>query len=298
MRIVFYNDFVPGIIADDGSIVRIDGLLSSHERAQDVLIELIGRFEALREELAGLSSRGGGEAASAVRLRQPVPRPGKIVCARGNYREGSEREPWPLDAFLKSPDAVIGPSDTVRFPVRDHPVFHHEAELAIVIGNAGKDFPADQAFSHVFGYTAFMDVSARKGLGRNDGVSFLGKSYDTFAPIGPCILTKDEVQDPNSLQVRYFVNDDPRHDYNTSDMEHPIPELLEFLGSIMTLKPGDVVACGTNHQQIGPLQHGDVARIEIEEIGEFSVVVDDPLGRNWERVIDQEMAQRVRQAPT
>ena len=297
MRIIFYDDFLPGLIADDGSVAAISSL-SAHEHPQDVLVELISRFDQMKEELEQASHRGGGMPLSDVRLRPPVPRPGKLLCARGNYRENSEREPWPLDAFLKSPDAVTGPGDTVRLPTRDHPVFHHEAELAVVIGTEGKDFPADEAMSHVFGYTAFMDVSARKGIGRKDGASFLGKSYDTFAPLGPCILTSDEMTDPHSLQVRYFVNDEPRHDYNTADMEHPIPNLLEFLASVMTLKPGDVVSCGTNHQQIGPLQHGDVARIEIEKIGEFFVDVEDPLKRVWERTIDQEMAHRVRQAPT
>jgi len=298
MRVVFYDEFVPGLIADDGSVVRIDRLRPGHEHPQDVLVELITRFDDLRDDLEQVARRGGGIPATEVRLRSPVPRPGKLVCARGNYRENSQREPWPLDAFLKSPDAVIGPGDTVRLPAREHPVFHHEAELAVVIGAEGKDFGAGEAMAHVFGYAAFMDVSARKGLGRQDGASFLGKSYDTFAPMGPCVLTRDEVEDPHSLRVRYFVNDEPRHDYNTSDMEHPIPELLEFLASIMTLRSGDVVACGTNHQQIGPLQHGDVARIAIERIGEFSVTVDDPLRRSWARKIDQEMARRVRQAPT
>lgn len=297
MKLVLFDDFRPGVL--DGEVVfPIDELLDLDSAAhpQDRIVEVITRFADLRSSVEALVAGGARLPVTDIRLRPPLPRPGKIICARANYREGSDREPWPMDAFLKSPEAVIGPGDTVVLPERLHDVFHHEAELAVVIGKEASNVPAGAVMDHVFGYTGFMDVSARKGIGRPDGASFLGKSYDTFAPLGPAIVTADEIPDPHALQVRYWVNGEPRHDYNTSDIEHGVPEFLEFVSSVMTLRPGDVVAMGTNHQQVGPLQHGDLAVLDIEGIGRLTVDVVDPLQRTWAREIDQEIATKVRQS--
>lgn len=297
MKLVLFDDFRPGVL--DGDVVcPIDELFDLDRAAhpQDRIVEVITRFAELRPAIEALGAGGARLPVADIRLRPPLPRPGKIVCARANYREGSDREPWPMDAFLKSPEAVIGPGGTVVLPERLHDVFHHEAELAVVIGEEASNVPAGAVMDHVFGYTGFMDVSARKGIGRPDGASFLGKSYDTFAPLGPAIVTADEIPDPHVLQVRYWVNGDPRHDYNTSDIEHGVPEFLEFVSSVMTLRPGDVVAMGTNHQQVGPLQHGDRAVLDIEGIGRLTVDVIDPLQRTWSREIDQDIATKVRQS--
>jgi 2-keto-4-pentenoate hydratase/2-oxohepta-3-ene-1,7-dioic acid hydratase in catechol pathway len=298
VKLVLFDDYRPGVLIGD-LVCPIDHLLDFEPatRPQDRIVEVIGRFAELRPSVEEHLATGATVRLSELRLRPPLPRPGKIICARANYREGSDREPWPMDAFLKSPEAVIGPGDTVVLPERLHDVFHHEAELAVVIGKEASNVPAREAMDHVFGYTGFMDVSARKGIGRPDGASFLGKSYNSFAPLGPAIVTADAIPDPHSLQVRYWVNGDLRHDYNTSDIEHGVPEFLEFLSSVMTLCPGDVVAMGTNHQQIGPLQHGDHATLEIDGIGRLTVDVVDPLRRTWAREVDHEIATKVRQSP-
>jgi len=261
---------------------------------QDRIVDVIERFAELRPAIEAHLATAPAVPIGEVALRPPLPRPGKIICARANYREGTDREPWPMDAFLKSPEAVIGPGDTVVLPERQHTIFHHEAELAVVIGRKATNVPSHLVMDHVFGYTGFMDISARKGIGRPDGAGFLGKSYDTFAPLGPAVVTADEIPDPHVLQVRYWVNDELRHDYNTGDIEHGVPEFLEFVSSVMTLCPGDVVSMGTNHQQIGPVQDGDVAVLEIDGIGRLSVNVVDPLHRVWPREIDQEVATKVR----
>ena len=295
MKLVLFDDYRPGVLAGD-AVCPVDDLLDldASARPQDRMVEVIERFPELRPAMEARVAAGAGLSLAQVRLRPPLPRPGKIICARANYREGSDREPWPMDAFLKSPEAVIGPGDTVVLPERRHDVFHHEAELAVVIGKEATNVPAGAVMDHVFGYTGFMDVSARKGIGRPDGASFLGKSYNTFAPLGPAIVTPDEIPDPHVLQVRYWVSGELRHDYNTSDIEHGVPEFIEFVSSVMTLRPGDVVAMGTNHQQIGPLQNGDVAVLEIEGVGRLTVDVVDPLQRTWAREIDQEIATKVR----
>jgi 2-keto-4-pentenoate hydratase/2-oxohepta-3-ene-1,7-dioic acid hydratase in catechol pathway len=138
----------------------------------------------------------------------------------------------------------------------------------------------------VFGYTCLIDVSAR-GEGRRTwrAGSWLGKSFDTFAPIGPCIVTADEIPEPNDLVVRFWNDGQLRHNYNTDDMEHRVPELVEFASTIMTLNTGDLIACGTNHEGLGALQDGETVEIEIERIGRMSLKVADPLKRSWERGI-------------
>ncbi|MBI4496965.1 MAG: fumarylacetoacetate hydrolase family protein, partial [Chloroflexi bacterium] len=165
---------------------------------------------------------------------------------------------------------------------------------AVVIGRYAKNVKAANAMDYVFGYAAFIDVSAR-GLGRTGMNSFIGKSFDTFAPIGPCIVTADEIPDPHKLHVQLWDDGQLRHDYNTDDMEHQIPALLEWATNVMGLNPGDFLACGTNHQGLGPMQDGERVEIEIERIGRFGVNVVDPLKRTWPKMVDVEAARRVRE---
>ena len=222
-----------------------------------------------------------------------MPRPPKLIAAFGNYREGSDRERQTQDMFLESPDSVIGPNGTVVLPNHPATIFHHEAELALVVGQRAKDLPADErALEALAGYTCAIDVSAR-GLGRI-GPSRIGKSFDTFTPLGPAIVTVDEVPDPQNLHVTLSVNGEPRQDYTTRDMEYSVVEVLAFISSYMTLVPGDVIMCGTNHQGLGALQDGDQVEMTIDGIGTLAVSVRDPQRREWPRGVDQEMAARQR----
>ena len=168
--------------------------------------------------------------------------------------------------------------------------------LAFVIGKAATNVPVAQALDHIFGYTTSVDVSARAPV---EGEATLpgeyGKSFDTFLPIGPAITTADEIKDPNNLNVKYRVNGDLRQDYNTSDMEHSIAYLIAALSANMTLKPGDLILCGTNHQGLGPLQDGDVGEIEIEGVGRSSNNVVDSMKRTWSRAVDPTTGTRIRE---
>jgi 2-keto-4-pentenoate hydratase/2-oxohepta-3-ene-1,7-dioic acid hydratase in catechol pathway len=146
---------------------------------------------------------------------------------------------------------------------------------------------------HVFGYTVFNDVSAR-GTGRPNIVSFLGKSFDTFAAFGPWITTKDDIVDPYALSITVDVNGERRQDFSTADMERTIPDLIAYISSVTTLNPGDVICCGTNHQGLGAMQDGDEVVTAVSGIGSFTLHVHDPLGRTWERGVDHEMAARVK----
>ena len=191
--------------------------------------------------------------------------------------------------FLKNSteDAVIGPGDTIVLPELTEPwMFMHEAELALVMKGPAKNVKQADWRSAVFGYTGMIDVSAR-GEGRRTwkAGSWLCKSFDSFAPIGPCIATADEIPNPNDVHVQFWVDGQLRHNYNTDDMEHTVPELVEFATAIMTMRSGDLISCGTNHEGLGPLQDGETVDFEIHGIGRMRLHVEDPLKRSWDKGI-------------
>ena len=295
VRIAMHGDGRMAVVASDDTLVAINDLLETYEPLgpQDLLPDLATHWDALRPELERRAAAGGGTPLAAARLRAPLTRPGKIVCLIGNYREGTDRPIQILDIFFKSPEGISGDGDTVVLPPHDASIFHHEAELAVVIGRQTKDVAREDALGAVFGYTAYNDVSAR-GIGREGIASFLGKSFDTFAGFGPWIVTADELPDPQRLRVNVTVNGEWRQDYATTDMERPVAELIAYISSVTTLRPGDVICCGTNHQGLGSMQHGDAVTTTVEGIGSFTLHVNDPQRRVWERGIDIAMAQRVK----
>ena len=297
MRIAAFDDARLGVVAHDDTIVDVTDLLQPYEPLgpEDLLPDLITHFQELRPELARRAAAGNGKPLDVVRLHSPLTRPSKIICLMGNYREGTDRPLQILDLFFKSPEMISGPGDTVVLPPHQANIFHHEGEIAVVIGREAKDLSADEAMDAVFGYVAFNDISAR-GLGRTGINSFLGKSFDTFAAFGPWIVTKDEIPDPQSLSITVDVNGERRQDYSTSDMERPVPELLTYISSVTTLHPGDVICCGTNHQGLGSVQDGDAVVTTVSGIGSFTLHVQDEHERAWQRGIDREAGERVKAA--
>jgi 2-keto-4-pentenoate hydratase/2-oxohepta-3-ene-1,7-dioic acid hydratase in catechol pathway len=295
MRIAMFDEGRIGVVAHDQTLVAVNDLLEPFEPLgpEDLLPDLISHFAVLRPELERRSAAGGGRALTQARLRSPLARPSKIVCLIGNYREGTDRPIQILDIFFKSPEGISGDGDTVTLPPHDASIFHHEAELAVVIGRETKDVAQDAALKSVFGYTGYNDVSAR-GIGREGIASFLGKSFDTFAGFGPWIVTADEIPDPQQLHVTVDVNGERRQDYGTTDMERPVSELIAYISSVTTLHPGDVICCGTNHQGLGSMQQGDAVTTTVQGIGSFTLHVEDPQGRAWQRGVDLAMAQRVK----
>ncbi len=296
MRLVLTRDERIGA-QRDGGMVDVSAAFADirYRTATDRMPRVLAVLRERRARVEELMA--SGERVSLPDLQAPVPRPPKLIAAFGNYREGADRERQVQDMFLESPDSVIGPNGTVILPNHPATIFHHEAELALVVGQRAKDLPADErALEALAGYTCAMDVSAR-GLGRM-GPSRIGKSFDTFTPLGPAIVTVDEVPDPQNLRVTLSVNGEPRQDYSTRDMEYSVIEVLSFITSYMTLIPGDVLMCGTNHQGLGALQDGDRTEMTIEGIGTLAVSVRDPQHREWPRGIDQEMAARQRAVGT
>ena len=278
---------LPGVLVDQG-VIDISAAVRLSYTPQLTMQSIIDNFDSLRPGLENLIRRVPAIPLDEAQLVSPLPRPGKILACIANYWEHQQREARPLNMFMKNPDAVIGPGATITLPEFTVPwIFMHEAELALVMKGPFKMVKAKDWRKAVFGYTAMIDVSAREHGRRtwpaNPLTSWLGKSFDTFAPIGPCIATADEIEDPNNLVVRFWNDGQLRHNYSTDDMEHRVPELVEFATTVMTMNSGDVIACGTNHEGLGALQDGETVEIEIERIGKMTLKVSDPLKRKWER---------------
>lgn len=292
MRIVNTAEFGVGVQREDG-VVDVSAIFEDipYRTEVDRMPRILGVFNERKDKVAEMAA--SADVTAKATILAPVPRPPKLIAALRNYFEGVQRERDELDMFLESPDSVLAPGGTVVLPPHPASIFHHEAELAIVIGQRSKNLPADErALEALAGYTCSMDISGRN-LGRM-APSRIGKSFTTFTPLGPAIVTPDEVPDPQNLTIRLTVNDQLRQEYATSDMEYSVIECLAFITSYMTLVPGDVLMLGTNHQGLGPVQHGDRVLMEIDKVGSLEVSVVDEQRRTWPYEVDQEMAARAR----
>ncbi len=293
MRLTFFNDFKLGIIKGETVIDVTDAVQSiPNTRPHNLISGLIEHFDEYRGRLEQISAQGKGISASQVRLRAPLPRPVNIDCMAVNYMEnGTRPAPAPINAFHKSPSAIIGDGDTMILPDVAATIFEGEAELGVVIGKRACNVSAAEAMNYVFGYLNFIDGSAR-GLPPPGNTFFQMKSRDTFAPIGPYLVTADEVPDPQNLQVQLWTNGVLMQNFNTSDMAHKIPRCIEWITSIHTLEPGDIIATGTNHRGLNPFQDGDQIEIETEGLGRLHVRVRDDLKRTWARQTRWERQQK------
>jgi len=283
VKLLFFDDFRLGVLNGD-AVVDVSDVVRDmpHTGPHDLINGLIERFDQYRERLEA-AGRGQGAPLAQVRVRPPLPRPHAIVCMAVNYMEdGTRSEPAPINAFLKTGNTVIGPGDAMILPDVPATIFEGEAELALVIGKRCSGVSASDAMSYVFGYTNFIDGSAR-GLPPPGNVFYQMKSRDTFAPIGPLLVTADEVPDPQRLAVRLWVNGQLMQDFNTSDMAHNIARCIEWASSIHTLEPGDVLATGTNHRGLSPFMDGDVVELECSGLGRLRIAVRDDLKRTWKR---------------
>lgn len=215
--------------------------------------------------------------ANRVTLQAPIPRPGKLLCMGHNYIDHSATTPGTLpefpNLFLKAASAVIGPNQPVLIPAASSKV-DYEGEFCFVIGKSARHVSESQAMDYVAGYTILNDVTARDFAGR---VSqwMVGKSFDTFAPLGPTLVTKDEVPDPHTLELVLTVNGHVRQHSNTGNTIFSIPFLIAYLSQAMTLEVGDVISTGTpsgSGAGMKPpvfLTAGDVVAIKVEKIGEL-----------------------------
>lgn len=210
-------------------------------------------------------------------LLAPIPEPGKVICIGLNYRDHAEESGMDIPSepvcFSKFANTITGPETTIKLPAVSKQV-DYEAELVVVIGKTGKNIPAGEALNHVAGYMNGNDVSARDWqIGRPGGQWLLGKTPDTFAPIGPWLVTTEEAGDPNNLKIALRLNGESMQDSNTKEFIFTVEEVIEHLSKIMTLEPGDIIFTGTppgvGMARKPPvfLKPGDATEVEIEGLG-------------------------------
>ncbi|MPY71137.1 MAG: fumarylacetoacetate hydrolase [Alphaproteobacteria bacterium] len=286
MKILYFDDFKLGVLKDGDTVVDVSAVVQDipHTGPHDLINGLIERFDAYRAKLEDAVAKGKGMPVSSVRIRPPLPKPGNIDCMAVNYMEDGTRDaPAPINAFLKSPNGIIGDGDTMVLPDVPATIFEGEAEIALVIGKRGYRIKAEDAMDHIFGYVNFIDGSAR-GLPPPGNTFYQMKSRETFAPIGPYLVTKDEIEDPQKLQIRLWNNGELMQNFNTDDMAHDIPRSVAFVSNVHTLEPGDVLATGTNHRGLNPFMDGDKVELECEGLGRLTIHIKDDLKRTWKRV--------------
>ena len=284
MKILYFNDFRLGILKGD-HVVDVTSLVENipHSGPGDLINGVIEHFDDFRPRIEAMVAQQTGVPYAGLVIRPPLTKPTTIDCMAVNYMEdGTKSEPAPINAFLKSPTAIIGPGEKMVLPDMPASVFEGEAELALVIGKRASRVSQADAMKHVFGYVNFIDGSAR-GVKPDTNVFYQMKSRQTFAPIGPYIVTADEIKDPQELKVQLWVNGNLRQNFNTNDMAHKIPRCIEWVSHIHDLLPGDILATGTNHRGLNAFQHNDKVELEVEGLGRLAITVHDDLHRTWTR---------------
>jgi 2-keto-4-pentenoate hydratase/2-oxohepta-3-ene-1,7-dioic acid hydratase in catechol pathway len=293
VKLAFFDDFRLGVIKDN-LMVDVSAVVRDipHTGPHDLISGLIARFPDYKARLEQAANTGTAMPAGKIRLRSPLPKPANIDCMAVNYMEdGTRSEPAPINAFFKSPNCVIGDGDTMVLPDVPATIFEGEAEVAVIIGKRASNVSEADAMGHVFGYCNFIDGSAR-GLLPPGNTFYQMKSRETFAPMGPWLVTADEIADPQKLQVKLWVNGVLKQNFNTSDMAHKIARCISWVSSIHTLEPGDVLATGTNHRGLSSFMDGDLVELETEGLGRLHVKIRDDLKRTWSRDTRLEHAEK------
>ena len=261
-----------GILCRDGTISDVTDLLSDcPAQGEGALKKVIEGFDGFRDELIQREMTGGGVDAASVSLGPPLRNPSKIIAAPVNYIDHMEEMQQlshidSLGVFLKAPSSLIGQGGTVRLPYSNRR-FDQEGELCLVVGKEARKVKVEDAESYIFGYSVLLDITMRGGEDRSTR-----KSFDTFTPMGPWIVTPDEVGPVDELELKCWVNGDLRQDARISDLIWGVPELVAYISSVMTLFPGDVISTGTP-KGVGPLADGDEVVAEVSRVGRLCVTV-------------------------
>ncbi len=276
MRLVTYHSgsgAFPGVL-QDGRIIDLTGA-----GFPDMLAVIAGgqAARAAIDTWVAAPPAGAVREAASVTILAPVPRPPKFICVGLNYRDHAAESHSQIPAvptiFTKFTTTIIGPGAKIVLP-RSSTKPDYEAELAFVIGKGGRYIPAENWREHIFGYTIVNDVSARD-YQKATSQWTMGKSFDTFGPMGPWLVTSDEIPDPHALAIELSIGGEVLQSSNTSKLIFPIPELVRFLSSVCTLEPGDVISTGTpagvGFARTPPrwLRPGDEVVIRIDGIGEL-----------------------------
>lgn len=280
MRLYVYNDHRLGAGAPDGTVVDITDLAGEHTAPMERMNALIEAWPVKQDEVARRAAAGGGTSPSEARIRAPQPQPRDLFAAPVNYRKHQEemggaqgvyqdRQILNVEVrkgFLKAVTSIVGPDGAIELPWPDRR-FDHEGEIGVIIGKEAKGVSEQDALDHVFGYTPLLDITLRGDEDRS-----FRKSMDTFTPIGPHILTADEVEDPENLDFWLTVNGELRQKSNTSYLIYSIARLIAAYSEVITLRPGDIIATGTP-EGVGPVLPGDTVVLTIPAIGELTMEV-------------------------
>ncbi|MGW5202531.1 fumarylacetoacetate hydrolase family protein [Streptomyces spiralis] len=291
MRIALFDNYRIGIV--DGTSVRdvTEAVDSRWHGSPYVINDLIEHFDELNAPLQAALASAKERSLAEVSLLPPIPRPGQVLAAPANYGAHAAemtssrhrpaggqalKSPREVGFFVKASGSISGPADAIQRPALPGRVCHHEVELGVVIGKAARGVPAERAIDHIFGYLILLDLTLRTE-GERQEERTLRKSFETFTPIGPFIVTADEVTDPGNLGLRLWVNGELRQQANTRDLIVGVGELIEQASGVVTLRPGDIYATGTP-EGVGPIEVGDVVHAEIDGLGELNLSVVE---RGW-----------------
>lgn len=285
MKIASFNGGHIGLVIDD-ALIDVSDLVDAQPGIWPPVnsVRLIAGFaETYAARLAGPALERPRLPLAAVRLDCPIKWPNKVVAFPANYHAHinemveanaliSAKPASGQGFFLKANSSLSGPSDPVILPAIEGREIHHECELALIIGKGGRDISREDALTHIFGYACLIDFVVR---GKEERV--MRKSFDSFCPVGPYIVTADEIADPRNIDLRLAVNGEVRQTANTRDLIVDIPGMISMASSVMTLQPGDVIASGTP-AGVGPVKDGDVVHIQIDGVGEMSLAVQQGSG--------------------
>lgn len=276
MKIAIFNEDLLGAVTGDRitDISKVTNWDRNDPHAS--FLKLMAHYDEWKENIEQEIASGVSYPLNGVTLKCPVPGAGKIWAAPVNYLKHQEemnhqfnnapRTIEELSLFLKSPQSLSGPSDPIILPFPERRT-DHEAELGYIVGKKAKNVKAREAKDYIFGYFALLDISIRGNEERT-----WRKSFDTFTPIGPWIVTEDEIKNPNDLAISLWVNDELRQSGSTKYLIYDCYKCFELACDHMTLHPGDIIATGTP-EGVGPIREGDRVKISIEQIGEFTVDV-------------------------
>jgi 2-keto-4-pentenoate hydratase/2-oxohepta-3-ene-1,7-dioic acid hydratase in catechol pathway len=283
MKLAVFDDFRIGVV--DGDLL-FDVTGATPDALKELPAQrmnwLIAHWEAARPRVQSLQRDARPLALNQVKLLAPNPAPPHVFAAPANYRKhvgelgarsvSKGRTAREQGFFLKAPGSVVGAGGFISLPRGSSRRFDHESELAVIIGRHASRVPRSEAMNHVFGYSCLIDATMRIEPGVAEEERSMRKSFAGFTPIGPFLVTADEVADPQNLQNRLWVNGELKQDANTKDMIVDIAELIELISSVLPLQPGDVIATGTP-EGVGPFAPGDTVRIAIEGVGDMSLPV-------------------------
>jgi 2-keto-4-pentenoate hydratase/2-oxohepta-3-ene-1,7-dioic acid hydratase in catechol pathway len=287
--LVVFDSFRLGVLEDDG-IHEVTDLVDDAEvpdwAAPYRMNQLIARWDELRGAVEARRSSGDAVPAASVRLRAPSPRPRNFLAAPLNYvAHGEEMKgsigtgggtPNELGFFIKASGCLADPEGPIELPPVPERRFDHEGEIGVVIGAPARGVPPERALNHVFGYTLVVDATMRMTDTRREERT-MRKSFHSFSPSGPCLLTADEVPDPAGLTVRLWVDDELRQEGHLSELVVDVAGLVSMASNVLALEPGDLFATGSP-SGVGPIRAGETVVVESEAIGRMTLPVVE---RGW-----------------